>query len=525
LGLTVGSAENKLISMVSYAKTANEKSILVLDDIENLIGVDYEGPAKGGMVPSTSSGNRTSNGEPHLISRLRSLLFSLLDILRQCDSGGQMLLLCTSKTDIGKFTDRFDVTCSLGLPNPQQRKQVLLQHAMLWVPSEDCSIESHDPIIDGMLSNLVECTSGFSFAELSQYCRQAIATKLGNVQTNVSGHDNSLRPFCEAMKQQLQTSMPESLRTGMNADFVDMTVWTARDLSALSKSVASKEGSALPLFGNSAAQAWEELRRSIVMPVCQAKALSQLLFDGKASPGGRVLAGGVLLTGPPGTGKSALAYHCAAVASAINPSVKLIDVSCTSLIRKEVGSSERAIHRLFKVAKAAAPCIVLMDGIENVAAVRGHDNTTEGTMDRVLSTLLTSLDGVDTAPTSTDEPATLAIIGITHNVNWIDPALRRPGRLDRILELGLPEKDARQQIIVKHLTVTEFESADPEFPTLDSIAAHVAAQIEGSTGAEVIALCDGAKMLASKEWFEGTQSTSPALRPEHVVAAMKLRNS
>ena len=130
-------------------------------------------------------------------------------------------------------------------------------------------------------------------------------------------------------------------------------------------------------------------------------------------------------------GKTVLAYHCAAVAAGIIPSIKLIDVTCTSLIQKELRGLGRGIQKLFATARAAAPCILLLDGIENIAPVRGHDNTTEGTMDRVLSTLLTEMDGISN---TTDQAGyqngmeangnSVVIIGVTHNSSsWIDPAL------------------------------------------------------------------------------------------------------
>eukprot|EP00957_Ditylum_brightwellii_P086129 6553222-Ditylum_brightwellii.AAC.1 len=148
-----------------------------------------------------------------------------------------------------------------------------------------------------------------------------------------------------------------------------------------------------------AKEAWEALETLIVTPLCQSSELDDILFGGgdddngilsssssggggrQQGGGGKMVCAGTLLTGPPGSGKTILAKHCAAVASTILPSLRLLDVSCTSLIHKEVGGSERAVQKLFAAAKAAAPCIILLDGIEHIAPVRGHDNTTEGTMD------------------------------------------------------------------------------------------------------------------------------------------------
>jgi transitional endoplasmic reticulum ATPase len=264
-------------------------------------------------------------------------------------------------------------------------------------------------------------------------------------------------------------------------------------------------------------EAWEEMKALIVMPLCQANALDELLY-GAGKEGRKTVCGGVLLVGKPGCGKSRLAYHCASVAASLVPSMTLLDVSCTSLVHKEVGGSERALRHLFSSARAAAPCILLMDGIENIAAVRGHDNTTEGTMDRILSTLLVELDGVDS---QSDGAGKIAVIGITHNERWIDPALRRPGRLEKVIVLRNPDYDARLQIVQKEFRSLPRAGA-PVIDTSD-LASYVASHTDGMSGAEVLALCREARMESVRECirqnkeldeFEGSIITR-----EHFVAA------
>jgi transitional endoplasmic reticulum ATPase len=303
---------------------------------------------------------------------------------------------------------------------------------------------------------------------------------------------------------------------------------SSRDLQEMSKNT-SGDKMISPLFGKSAMKAWQDLLRTIVMPICQVGALENLLHKhGGAS--GRVFAGGVVLTGDPGCGKSALAYHAATVAASMNPLVKLVDVSCTSLISKEVGSSERSIHRLFEAARAAAPCIMLMDGIETIACVRGNDNTTEGTMDRVLSTLLTELDGIDSENVSQENPACLAIIGITHNYNWIDPALRRPGRLGKVIEMGRPEHEARRSIVLRELAGSSYahdsttilnDYLDP----VESLAEHVATETKGFTASGLIAVCNDAKMLSSKAWYEDSLGQDVKLQTIHILDAVESRRA
>jgi SpoVK/Ycf46/Vps4 family AAA+-type ATPase len=166
-----------------------------------------------------------------------------------------------------------------------------------------------------------------------------------------------------------------------------------------------------------------------------------------------------------------------------------------------------------------------MDGIENVAAVRGNDNTTEGTMDRVLSTLLTELDGVDNDNFSQDKAGGIAIIGITHNINWIDAALRRPGRLEKIIELGRPELEARRAIILKEIHKTPSIQSD-ELKTasqLEDLAQFVAEQTQSMTGAAVIAVCDEAKMQCVRGQLDipSTDTQLLALTRNHFIAAIQ----
>jgi len=203
------------------------------------------------------------------------------------------------------------------------------------------------------------------------------------------------------------------------------------------------------------------------------------------------------------------------------PGVKLIDVSCTSLVHKEVGGSERAVRRLFQAARAAAPCILLMDGLENVAAVRGYDNTTEGTMDRVLSTLLTELDGVDNG-TQQSTGGKIAVIGITHDKHKIDPALRRPGRLEKVIDLQSPDLQTREDILRRELfrfkDLVRQKESGIEF---DHLVSTLAEHTDGFTGAEVVARCNDGRMRCLRETllFEnGAELVELSLKLDHFIS-------
>jgi SpoVK/Ycf46/Vps4 family AAA+-type ATPase len=521
MGSSVGETEDTLIALFSFAKCQGKRCILLLDDVENICGQAYNGPTRHSSDNPTNS----TAGEPHVLARSRSVFLSALDTLKKGSQqwGSELLIICTSKYDLGQAVDRFDKVFSLVPPNVGERRSMIVSYFDLNKVMDGEALSFTCPEQGRLLSGIVECTVGLSYAELSQACRQTIqatySDEKNGKQTNRPHHGIVL----QSLKQNLQASVPESLRSGANDDFMDLTVLTARDMLGPSPELEKEGAMDLPLFGQSAESAWKELMRLIVMPLSRANVLDKLLHK-NGGKGGKTFCGGVLLTGPPGSGKSAIAYHCATIAATLMPSVKLIDVSCTSLIHKEVGGSERSIHRLFESARAAAPCILLMDGIENVAAVRGNDNTTEGTMDRVLSTLLTELDGVDNDHFSNGKAGGIAIIGITHNVDWIDPALQRPGRLEKVIELGRPEEEARRRLVFREIEQTPFlskEDTSRGSTSLEDWSSFVAGETEGMTGAGVIACCNEAKMQCAREIHGSVITGTVLLTRQHFEGAIQ----
>ena len=499
IGDTVGAAEDAITSMICYAKTQDRNCMLLLDDIDAFCGHTEQNSKR---TQDTSVGRR----EPHSKARLRYLFFSLLDAIRDQNyrsRSGKMILIGTSKVNFGKDIDRFDKILPLLPPNKEERRRIISNYVDM-----DTSMES-----------FADYTLGLSRAEIAHHCRETLLTLHSR-----NNQDSGTKDFLFYLKEKLQSSTPESLKHGVNADFVDMRVLSARDLQKLYPIRNPKNPALdLPLFGKNAMESWEELRRLIILPICQSSEIDKILYYRGGSSSKKAFAGGVLLASSPGTGKSTLAYFCAAVASSINHSVKLIDVSCTSLIHKEVGGSERALHRLFQSARSATPCIVVLDGIENIAAIRGNDNTTEGTMDRLLSTLLTELDGVDIETSSDRALGTMAIIGITHNPKWIDPALRRPGRLERTIWLGNPDFEGRKRIVVKELGDAEYRSEGyPELESIGDLATEVARITDGYTGAEMISVCNESKISALNKFLNsGDDDKKDFITPRLVLDAVK----
>lgn len=363
--------------------------------------------------------------EKHTAVRSQATLLTVLDMLEKWDAQHrQVLTIGFSSSACRAFASRCDAVFQLDAPNDMQRRALIAQ--LLNITQMSAQSTGGDEM-EALLSVAVEGTIGKSYAELGQLCRQAFETTVRSHEPFTSEPLGRLK----ALNTRLSTLIPASLKSGAIDDMMDVRVLSSVELlSSVTPECAMMHDD---IHGQSAKEAWNVLVRSIVIPLCQSKELHELLDQTGRGNLKRTLCGGVLLTGPPMSGKSFLAYRCAQYAASLKPSIKLLDVSCTSLIHKEVGGSERAVRRLFDCARRAAPCILIMDAIENVAAVRGHDTTTEGTLDRVLSTLLVEMDGVDDNGVNAND--TIAVIGVTHDSSLVDGAMLRPGRLGKTIAL------------------------------------------------------------------------------------------
>ena len=188
---------------------------------------------------------------------------------------------------------------------------------------------------------------------------------------------------------------------------------------------------------------------------------------------------GVLLHGPPGTGKTLLAKAVANESEA-----NFISVKGPELMSKWVGESERGIREIFRKARQAAPCIIFFDEIDSIAPVRGSSIGDSGVTERMISQLLTELDGLE-------ELRDVVVIGATNRPDMIDTALLRPGRFDKLIYIPPPDLEARKEIFKIH---TRRKPLAPDV-SIDKLAE----MAEGYTGADIAAVCRTATMLAVKE--------------------------
>jgi len=191
---------------------------------------------------------------------------------------------------------------------------------------------------------------------------------------------------------------------------------------------------------------------------------------------------GILLYGPPGTGKTLIAK-----AAAHESEANFISIKGPELLSKWVGESEKGVREIFRKARQAAPCIVFFDEVDAIAPTRGALGSDSHVTERVISQLLTELDGLEVL-------SNVIIIAATNRPDIIDAALLRPGRFDRLLYVPPPDKESRIQIFKIH-TAKKPLAADVN---IEALAGHT----EGYTGADIAALASAAVMLALREHIE-----------------------
>ena len=189
---------------------------------------------------------------------------------------------------------------------------------------------------------------------------------------------------------------------------------------------------------------------------------------------------GVLLYGPPGTGKTLLAK---ALANEID--AHFIPINGPEIMSKYYGESEQRLREIFEEAKKNAPSIIFIDEIDAIAPKR--EEVTGEVEKRVVAQLLTLMDGLQ-------ERGRVVVIGATNRPDAIDPALRRPGRFDREIEIPPPDKRARKAILEVHTrNVPLAEDVDLE---------RIAEMTHGYTGADLAALVKEAAMNALRRFFK-----------------------
>ena len=378
----------------------------------------------------------------------KRVVAQLLALMDGLDSRGHVIVIAA--TNIPGALDpalrrpgRFDREISIPIPDKNSRLSILEIHSRGMPLFEDVS-----------LTKLAEITHGFVGADLQALCREAAMLCLRKIipEIDLSASNLSyetllnlkikMEHFLEALKE----VEPSALREV----FVEIPDVCWNDVGGL-ESIK------------------HQIQESVEWPL---KYVDMYKYAKITAPKG------ILLHGPSGTGKTLIAK-----AVANETKVNFISVKGPALISKYVGESERGIRDMFKKAKQAAPCIIFFDEMDVITPRRGEGGDSHVT-ERVIGQFLTEMDGIE-------ELKGVLVLAATNRIDRIDPALLRAGRFDYLIEIPIPDEEARLKIFQVHTKDKPVEKGV-------DLKKYVH-ETEGMTGADIELICKRASLIAIRK--------------------------
>ena len=385
-------------------------------------------------------------GEHQVERRVVAQLLSLMDGMK---ARGQVIVIAA--TNIPNALDpalrrpgRFDREIAIPIPDRHGRQAILEIHTRGMPLAKDVN-----------LSNLADMTHGFVGADLEALCREAAMICLRRILPEIDFAQATI-PYesldkLELGKDDFVTALRDVAPSALREVFVEVPNTTWDDVGGLEDP--------------------KRLLRELLEWPQQYAALFQ--------EAGVQSLKGVLLCGPPGCGKTLLA-KAAASATQVN----FISVKGPALMSKYIGESERAVREIFHKAKQAAPCLIFFDEIDALVPRRGSGESDAGVSERVVGQFLAELDGLETL-------TGVMVLAATNRPDMVDPALLRPGRFDRVVQIALPNEAERLAILRVHVRGKPI-AKDVSLETL-------AAGTQGLNGADLGAICQHAALNAIRE--------------------------
>ncbi|MFB6159151.1 MAG: CDC48 family AAA ATPase [Candidatus Nanohalobium sp.] len=340
---------------------------------------------------------------------------------------------------------RFDREIEIGVPDKEGRHEILQIHTRGMPYSEEVDLEEY-----------AERTHGFVGADLEAFTKEAAMSAVRKIRSDIDTEEEVPAEVLEELqveKEDFEQALNLVEPSAMREFFVEIPDVSYEDVGGLN---ATKQ----------------EMMEAVEWPLKHGEMFEHMDTD---SPKG------ILLYGPPGTGKTLLAK---AVANASDSN--FIPVKGPELLNKYVGESEKAVREVFEKARENSPAVVFFDEIDAIAGERDSSMGSESE-ERVVSQLLTELDGIE-------ELEDVVVIATTNRPDMIDQALLRPGRLDRTIEVPVPDREAREEILKIHL--------EGKPGTEDVDIEELAGRTEGFTGSDLEAVTREASILAMRDYRE-----------------------
>ncbi|MFT4869143.1 MAG: transitional endoplasmic reticulum ATPase [Colwellia polaris] len=340
---------------------------------------------------------------------------------------------------------RFDREIEIGVPDKDGRHQILQIHTRGMPYSDEINLEE-----------LAERTHGFVGADLESLTKEAAMSAVRKIRSDIDTENEVPAEVLESLqveKDDFEYALGIVEPSAMREFFVEIPDVSYDDIGGLE---ATKQ----------------ELVEAVEWPMKYGEMFEHM---NASSPRG------ILMYGPPGTGKTLMAK---AVANASDSN--FISVKGPELMNKYVGESEQAVREVFEKARQNAPAIIFFDEIDAIAKERSSGSTDSEATERVVSQLLTELDGIE-------ELEDVVVIAASNRPDMIDSAILRPGRLDRKVKVPVPDLEARQEIFRIHLEDTPLEDVD-----IDKLAEIT----EGFTGSDIESVTREASMLAMRDYMK-----------------------
>ena len=384
-----------------------------------------------------------------LEKRIVSQLLTLMDGMKS--RGKVVVIAATNRPDsidpALRRPGRFDREIEIGIPDDEGRLQILNIHTRGMPLDKNVDVKK-----------ISKTTHGFVGADLEVLCKEAAMRSLRRILPEINLEEEKVskevlqkikiteNDFTDALKEVRPSALREVLVQIPNVS------WD--DVGGLDKLK-------------------EELQEAVEWPLKHKEAFEYAHVKPPK---------GVLLYGPPGTGKTLIAKAVATTTES-----NFISIKGPELLSKWVGESEKGVREIFRKARMAAPCIIFFDEIDALVPKRGSGGSDSHVTENVVSQILTEIDGLE-------ELHNVLIIGATNRLDIVDPALLRPGRFDRIIEVPNPDEKGIEMIFKIHIKDKPL-SDDVNLKTLAEMA-------KGFSGAEIEEVCNHGALLGVKRFVE-----------------------